>query len=90
MRRQAFRFVPAALVLLVACGGSESFTPTEAIVAGSEDLGGMWTLAGDRVTFDQSADTFVGEVEFIAGRNTLTGEGTFGGASVFLQLVKGD
>ena len=35
MRRRASRFAPAALVLLLACGGSDSFTPTEETVAGT-------------------------------------------------------
>jgi hypothetical protein len=141
MRPRASRFAPAALAVLLACGGSDSFTPTEETVAGTyqasaftlttfsgttdlllagatvdatlapdgttsgrlfvpggdgdggdldEDLAGTWALAGATVTFDQTADTFIGEAEFSAGRNTLTGEGTFRGVSVFLQLVKGD
>ena len=45
---------------------------------------------GQTVTFNQTADTFIGEAEFIAGRNTLTAEGTFDGLSIFLQLVKAD
>jgi hypothetical protein len=140
MRRQASRFVPAALTLLLACGG-DSFTPTEETVVGTyeaaeftittggsttdlllagatvdatlaadgttsgrlfvpaageggadldEDLTGTWTLDGETVTFDQTADTFIRDAEFIAGRNTLTGEGTFNGVAVFLQLVKTD
>jgi hypothetical protein len=139
MRRQASRFAPAALVLLLACGGSDSFTPTEETVAGTyeastftatsfngttdlllagatvdatlapdgttsgrlfvpggaedgsdldEDLTGTWTLTGQTVTFNQTAGTFIQEAEFIAGRNTLTAEGTFNGLSIFLQLVK--
>ena len=55
-----------------------------------EDLTGTWTLSGETVTFDQTADTFIRDAEFIAGPNTLTGEGTFSGVSVFLQLVKAD
>ena len=55
-----------------------------------EDLTGTWTLLGDTVTFDQTADTFIRDADFIAGRNTLTGEGTFDGVSLFLQLVKTD
>jgi hypothetical protein len=141
MRRRAFRFAPAALLLLLACGGSDSFTPTEETVAGTyeastftltsfsgttdlllagatvdatlapdgttsgrlfvpggeedgsdldEDLTGTWTLTGQTVTFNQTADTFIGEAEFTAGRNTLTGEGAFDGVSIFLQLVKAD
>jgi hypothetical protein len=141
MRRRASRFAPAALVLLLACGGSDSFTPTEETVAGTyeasaftvtsfngttdlllagatvdatltpdgttsgrlfvpggdedggdldEDLTGTWTLTGQTVTFNQTADTFIDEAEFIAGRNTLTAEGTFNGLSTLLQLVKAD
>jgi hypothetical protein len=141
MRRRAFRFAHAALLVLYACGGSDSFTPTEETVAGTyeastftltsftgttdlllagasvdatlapdgttsgrlfvpdgeedgsdldEDLTGTWTLSGQTVTFNQTADTFIGEAEFTAGRNTLTAEGTFDGVSVFLQLVKAD
>jgi hypothetical protein len=82
MRRRATQFAPAALVLLLACGGSDSFTPTEETVAG--------TLTGQTVTFNQTADTFIEEAEFIAGRNTLTAEDTFNGLSVLLQLVKAD
>ena len=140
MRRRASR-AAAALVLLLACGGSDSFTPTDETVAGTyeasaftatgftgttdlllagatvdailapdgttsgrlfvpggeedgtdldEDLTGTWTLGGETVTFNQTADTFIGEVEFIAGRNTLTAEGVSGGLSLFLQLVKAD
>lgn len=141
MKRRASRFAPAALVAVLACGGSDSFSPTEETVAGTyeaasftvtsgvgttdllaigatvdatlapdgttsgrlfvpggeedgsdldEDLTGRWTLAGQTVTFEQTAGSFIGEVEFIAGRNTLTGEGTSGGLSIFLQLVKTD
>jgi hypothetical protein len=141
MRLKSSRLAPAALVLLLACGGSDSFTPTEETVAGTyeasaftatsfsgttdlllagaivdatlapdgttsgrlfvpggaedgsdldEDLTGTWTLTGQTVTFDHAADTFITDVEFIAGRNTLTAEGTFGGLSLFLQLVKAE
>jgi hypothetical protein len=141
MIRPASRFAPVALVFLLACGGSEGFTPTEETVAGTyrastftvtsgvgttdllaigatvdatlapegttsgrlfvpgadeeggdldEDLTGTWTLTGQTVTFNQSADTFIGEADFVAGRNTLTAEGTSGGLSIFLQLVRTD
>lgn len=141
MTRRGSLFAPVALLLLLACGGSDSFTPTEETVAGTyeagvftvtsfsgttdlllagatvdatlapdgttsgrlfvpggdddgsdldEDLGGMWTLSGDTVTFNQTADTFIGEAEFIAGRNTLTAEGSFNGLAIFLQLVKAE
>jgi len=135
------RFAPAALVLLLGCGGSDSFTPTGETVAGTyeasvftvttfngttdlllagatvdatlapdgttsgrlfvpggeedgsdldEDLTGTWTLTGQTVMFNQTADTFIGEAEFTAGRNTLTAEGTVTEGSIFLQLVKAD
>jgi len=138
MSRKSSRLAPAALVLLLACGG-DSFTPTEETVAGTyeasaftatsfngttdlllagaivdatlapdgtttgrlflpggaedgsdldEDLTGTWTLTGDTVRFNQTTDTFITDVEFIAGRNTLTAEGTFSGVSLFLQMVK--
>jgi hypothetical protein len=35
MRRRASRFAPGALLVLLACGGSDSFTPTEETVAGT-------------------------------------------------------
>ena len=86
----------AAMVLLLACGGDDGFSPTEETAAGGgengedidEDLAGTWTLAGETVTFDHAADTFIRDVEFIAGRNTLTAEGTFDGEAITLQLVK--
>jgi len=139
MRHLASRCAPAGLMLLLACGGSDTFMPTEETVAGTyeasaftltgfngttdlllagatvdvtlapdgttsgrlflpggdedgndldEDLGGTWTLAGRTVTFDQGADSFIRDVDFIAGDQTLTGEGTFDGAAVALQLVR--
>ena len=55
-----------------------------------EDLTGTWTLTGQTVTFNQTAETFIKEAEFIAGRNTLTAESTDDGLRIFLQLVKVD
>jgi hypothetical protein len=141
MTRPGRRALHAALALVLACGGSDGFTPTEETVAGTyeasvftvtsfngttdlllagatvdatlapdgttsgrlfvpggeengddldEDLTGTWTLTGQTVRFDQTADTFIGQAEFIAGPNTLTAEGTDDGLSIFLQLVKAD
>lgn len=53
-----------------------------------EDLTGTWTLDGSTVTFSQAADTFIPDVQFTAGRNRLTGEGTFQGQTVRLVLTK--
>lgn len=141
MRYRAWSWLVALVMMLPACGGSDSFTPTEESVAGSYragaftvnsglgatdllaagatvdvaldpegttsgrlfipggagdgsdvdvDLTGTWTLSGTTVTFVQDADTFIRDLDFAAGRNTLTGEDTLGGAAVFLQLVKTD
>jgi hypothetical protein len=54
------------------------------------DLAGTWTLAGSTVTFSQTADTFIRDVEFTAGPNSLTGEGTFEGQTFRLVLTKFD
>jgi hypothetical protein len=53
-----------------------------------EDLTGTWNLDGSTVTFTQAADTFLPDVEFAAGRNTLTGEENFSGQTVRLVLTK--
>jgi hypothetical protein len=134
------RKVVLSLVLgLAACGGDDSFSPTEETVAGSytastftlttsagttnllgqgatvslnlaadgtttgrlfvpggaddggdleEDLVGTWTLVGSTVTFNQAADTFIPDTEFLATRNTLTGEDSFGGTTLRLVLTK--
>jgi hypothetical protein len=53
-----------------------------------EDLTGTWTLAGSTVTFNQTADTFIRDAQFTASRNRLTGEGTFSGQTVRLELTR--
>jgi hypothetical protein len=53
-----------------------------------EDLSGTWTLTGDTVTFDQSADTFIPDVEFTATSNRLTGEDNVSGGTLRLVLTK--
>lgn len=53
-----------------------------------EDLAGTWSLADSTVTFDQSAATFLPQLEFIASENRLTGEGTFSGGTLRLVLTK--
>lgn len=54
------------------------------------DLVGTWTLAGSTVTFNQTGDTFIRDVQFTAGRNRLSGEGTFNGTIIRLVLGKSD
>jgi hypothetical protein len=53
------------------------------------DLAGTWALSGTTVTFDQEGDTFIRDVEFTAGPDQLTGEGTFSGAIIRVVLGKG-
>jgi hypothetical protein len=57
-----------------------------------EDLTGAWTLSGTTVTFDMESDTFLRDVEFTAGENTLTGEftDTDTGETVRLVMAKSD
>ena len=52
------------------------------------DLTGTWSLTDSTVTFEQSADTFIPDVDFIASSNRLTGEGTFSGGTLRLVLTK--
>jgi hypothetical protein len=55
-----------------------------------EDLTGTWTLSGSTVTFDIGSDTFLQDVEFTAGENTLTGEFSEAGETARLVLTKSD
>ena len=55
-----------------------------------EDLTGTWTLTGNTVTFNQSGDTFIRDVDFVATENRLTGEGTFEGTDILLVLTRDD
>lgn len=50
------------------------------------DLVGTWALMGSTVTFNQTTDTFIRDAEFTAGRNRLSGEGTFSGTTIRLVL----
>jgi hypothetical protein len=43
-----------------------------------KDLAGRWSLKGDTVHFEQSADTFVRDMPFLVRGNTLQGDGDFG------------
>jgi hypothetical protein len=52
------------------------------------DLAGTWTLSGSTVTFNQTGNSFIREVEFTAGPDQLNGEGEFSGAIVRLVLRK--
>jgi hypothetical protein len=52
------------------------------------DLTGTWTLSGSTVTFSQTADTFIRDVEFTASQNSLESEGTFEDTTLHLALAK--
>jgi len=58
--------------------------------AGSDtvDLAGRWSLRGDRVTFDQSADTFIRRLPFQVSTNQLRAEGTFGPTTIRVTLSR--
>jgi hypothetical protein len=53
-----------------------------------EDLAGTWSLTDSTVTFDQSAATFIPQLEFVASANRLTAEGSFSGGTLRLVLTK--
>jgi hypothetical protein len=52
------------------------------------DMAGNWTLSGDSIQFDQTADSFVRDMSFGALENRLTGDHTFSGTRVRLVLTK--
>lgn len=52
------------------------------------DLTGTWVLTGDTVTFQQAADSFIPDVQFIATANRLTGERTTTAGTIRLVLTK--
>lgn len=41
------------------------------------DMAGTWSLSGDVITFLQTADTFVRDMDFSAGQDRLSGDQTF-------------
>jgi hypothetical protein len=52
---------------------------------------GTWALAGDSVTFDQTADTFVRDYVFTASRGRLHSEhGAAAGVSVTVVFTRRD
>jgi hypothetical protein len=68
------------------------FVPGGAEGGGDLDasMTGTWVLHGATVTFAQSADTFVRDLSFTydAGARTLSGTGTFGGATITVVLTR--
>ena len=52
------------------------------------DLAGTWSLSGNVVTFDQPGDTFIRDVDFIAGPGTLTAEEESDDGVIRIVLLK--
>lgn len=49
---------------------------------------GTWALSGSTVTFTQGADTFVRDMDWIAGKDGLSGDETFGAVRVRVVLKR--
>jgi hypothetical protein len=52
------------------------------------DLAGTWTLTADTVHLQNSVDTFVRNMAWVATENQLTGDQTFGGTRIRVVLFK--
>ncbi|HJR16725.1 MAG TPA: hypothetical protein VJ808_07715 [Gemmatimonadales bacterium] len=52
------------------------------------DLTGTWSLQGSTVTFDQPGDTFIRDVPFAVGPESLSTEGTFDDTTIRVILTK--
>lgn len=94
---------PVGTVDLLTLGATVSVTLAEDgtttgtlfVPGGNEDgsdldasLEGTWTLSGSTVSFSQSEDTFIRDVDFAASPNRLTGEGSFDDGILLLVLTK--
>jgi hypothetical protein len=51
-------------------------------------MAGSWTLGGTTVAFQQTADTFMREMDFEISGNTLVGDEIFGDTRVIVTLTK--
>ena len=51
-------------------------------------LNGSWTLTGNTVRFTQTADTFVRDMDWVAGKDRLSGDKTFGDVRVRIVLKR--
>jgi hypothetical protein len=72
----------ATLTLTIAANGTTSgnlFIPGAAEGGGdfNADMAGTWSLSGAVITFDQTADTFVRDMDFSAGKDRLAGDQSF-------------
>jgi hypothetical protein len=72
----------ATLTLTIAANGTTTgnlFIPGAAEGGGDfiADMAGTWSLSGAVITFDQTADTFVRDMDFSAGKDRLAGDQSF-------------
>jgi hypothetical protein len=80
-----------SLSLMLSDGGTVSGqVDVPASVGGpfQADLAGTYTVSGDTVWFDQTADTFVRDVPWLIDDNRLRGSGTFSGVAITVVLER--
>jgi hypothetical protein len=79
----------SSLTLLLSAQGTVTGSLVIPADGVDEDMAGTWSLNGSTVTFNQSADTFVRDMDFTFGSNgTLTGDQTFGSTRVQITLIR--
>ena len=54
----------------------------------NENMAGTWVLFGKRITFDQGADTFVRNIDWVVNGNHLVGTGTFDSVQIAVTLTR--
>ena len=77
---------------LAASGATTGQLFVPASITGGSDLtasmAGTFRLSGTIVQFDQAADTFVRDMDFVVVGNTLRGTDTFGGTVITVLLTR--
>lgn len=80
----------ATLELLLSPAGDvigELWVPIDSLF-GFANMQGTWELSGKTVHFTQTVDTFVRDVDWIAGKDRLSGDETFGAVRVRIVLTR--
>ncbi|MNC92474.1 hypothetical protein D3C83_89090 [compost metagenome] len=82
-------------MLFINLNANGSTTGTLFIPEGNTDgsdltvnLAGTWSISGNVVTFDQGADTFVRDMEFVFDGDALVADETFGGTRIQVTLER--
>jgi len=82
----------ATLTLLLSAQGTVTgtlFIPADGTNGTvNESMAGSWALNGSTVSFTQSADTFVRDMDFTSASGTLVGDHTFGSTRVQITLTR--